>query len=193
MRSSRILLSSACLCLSVIILGSCSACSSAAHETQNASPPAASDKAGDTSPSTDEQAPALDSDVVYNNPDYGFKFELPKTWEGYTVVTETWTGTPLAEGRQSESGPQFLIRSPKWTDAIPTQDTPIMVFTRAQWDALQREEFSVSAAPIPPSELGRNNQYVFALPARYNFAFLPGYEEVADIIDGQPLQTYDMK
>jgi hypothetical protein len=45
----------------------------------------------------------------------------------------------------------------------------------------------VSAAPIPPSELGRNSSYVFALPARYNFAFLPGYEAVDKLLQGKPL------
>ena len=39
-----------------------------------------------------------------------------------------------------------------------------------------------------PKELGRNSKYVFALPARYNFAFPTGFEEVEDILAGNPLQ-----
>ena len=40
-----------------------------------------------------------------------------------------------------------------------------------------------------PSELGRNNRYVFALPARYNYTFPPGYKEVEKILANHPLQT----
>ncbi|MGB8451919.1 MAG: hypothetical protein WCD89_06255 [Anaerocolumna sp.] len=43
------------------------------------------------------------------------------------------------------------------------------------------------SAPINPCELGRNSQYVFALPARYNYAFPEGFEEVEDIIQSAPL------
>jgi hypothetical protein len=35
--------------------------------------------------------------------------------------------------------------------------------------------------------LGVNEKYVFALPARYNYAFPAGYEEVENIIASQPL------
>jgi hypothetical protein len=48
---------------------------------------------------------------------------------------------------------------------------------------------AVSAAPIGPSELGRNTNYVFALPARYNFAYLPGWEEVDETVQHKPLQA----
>ncbi|HWQ71164.1 MAG TPA: hypothetical protein VN370_02480 [Desulfitobacteriaceae bacterium] len=40
-----------------------------------------------------------------------------------------------------------------------------MIFTLAQWNTVQGEELSVGAAPIAPSELGKNSKYVFALPA----------------------------
>ncbi len=63
-----------------------------------------------------------------------------------------------------------------------------MVFTLSQWEAVRNETLSVGAAPIQPSELGRNSTYVFALPARYNFAFPEGYKEVEDIIAGNPLE-----
>jgi hypothetical protein len=62
-----------------------------------------------------------------------------------------------------------------------------MVFTPAQWRSLQRDEFHVSAAPIGPSELGRNRRYVFALPPRFDFAYPTGYEEVEQILSGKPL------
>ena len=64
-----------------------------------------------------------------------------------------------------------------------------MVFTLDQWNSLQQGGFHIGAAPIGPSELGRNNNYVFALPARYNYAFPTGYKEVATILESSPLQA----
>lgn len=64
-----------------------------------------------------------------------------------------------------------------------------MVFTLAEWDLVQQAKLGVGAAPIPPSELGRNATYVFALPARYNYVFPTGYEEVAKILEGNPLKA----
>ena len=65
-----------------------------------------------------------------------------------------------------------------------------MVFTLTQWDSLQQGKFYVSAAPINPSELGRNIKYVFALPARYNYVFPTGWEEVEKILEGNPLKAF---
>ena len=62
-----------------------------------------------------------------------------------------------------------------------------MIFTISQWNALQQDKFHIGAAPIGPSELGRNSRYVFALPARYNFAFPTGYQEVEKILKSNPL------
>lgn len=130
----------------------------------------------------------LSSHVVYKNTQYGFDFILPENWKGYSIANEQWKGTPLDSTQKiAPAGPQVLIRSPKWTKQNPTQDIPIMVFKLQQWQELQQNKFSVSAAPIPPSELGQNSKYVFALPPRYNFAFLPGYQEVEQILQGKPL------
>ena len=65
-----------------------------------------------------------------------------------------------------------------------------MIFTIEQWNELQQEKFHIGAAPIGPMELGRNSKYVFALPARYNFAFLPGFEEVEEILENNPLKAF---
>lgn len=133
-----------------------------------------------------------DTTIIYANNQYGFHFALPKSWQGYTLIADTWSGTDVASGKQTESGPMFSIRHPDWTQKNPKQDIPIMIYTLSQWKAVQNETLSVSAAPIPPSELGRNSTYVFALPARYNFAFPAGYEEVEDIIVGRPLEPTEM-
>lgn len=129
--------------------------------------------------------------IQYKNTQYGFSFTLPKSWENYSVVTDQWQGYLVGEQSDvaPEAGPMIKIRNPHWTADKPWQDIPIMIFTPAQWDKVQKEELSVSAAPIPPSELGRNSKYIFALPARYNYAFPEGFEEVQCIIDDKPLQA----
>jgi len=133
--------------------------------------------------------------IVYENTQYGFTFSLPNTWEGYTIITEEWTGNPLVDTlTKNVVGPTLLIRHPKWTSADPRQDIPIMIFTLAQWESMQNEDYHIGAAPFGPSELGRNSQYVFALPARYNFAFITGYEEIETLIEDNSLQaTEDIK
>jgi hypothetical protein len=133
------------------------------------------------------------SSVSYVNQEYGFSLALPESWKNYTVHTDLWHGTVLgASGTTdvSEQGPLLLIRHPLWTSATPRQDIPVMVFTLSEWGQVSREELSLGAAPIGPSELGRNSRYVFALPARYNFAFLSGFEEVDQIIRGGALRAF---
>lgn len=125
---------------------------------------------------------------IYQNTQYGFSFNLPKSWKGYKIVTDKWIGYDVKSGKISETGPMISIRHPLWTAKKPRQDIPIMVFTLSQWNSLQQEKFHIGAAPIGPSELGRNSRYVFALPARYNYAFLTGYKEVENILIGKPLQ-----
>jgi hypothetical protein len=132
------------------------------------------------------------STVEYRNTQFGFSFSLPASWKGYSIVTDRWQG--YIYGQQgdelAQQGPLISIRYPLWTFANPRQDIPIMVFTFAQWDSLQRNEFHIGAAPIGPSELGRNAQYVFALPARYNFAFSTGWEEVQKILEDHSLRAF---
>ncbi len=146
-----------------------------------------------TSPVTQQTATTAvtTAAVTYQNTRYGFSFNLPDSWKGYSIATDKWEGVSLltsTSGNITETGPIINIRHPLWTSVNPRQDIPVMVFTLAQWASLQKEEFNVGAAPIPPSELGRNTNYVFALPARYNFAFLTGFEEVETILAGNSLQ-----
>ncbi|AHF10249.1 MULTISPECIES: hypothetical protein [Dehalobacter] len=130
--------------------------------------------------------------VIYQNTVYGFDFTLPDSWKGYSIVTEQWEGIAV-DGPQSgqviEMGQLIRIRHPLWTSEQPRQDIPIMIFTLDQWTDLLNEKFSVGAAPMPPSELGRNSRYVLALPARYNYAFPEGFEEVEDILANSPLEA----
>lgn len=138
-------------------------------------------------------SPEATPSTEYKNDEYGFTFSLPDTWQGYSVVMDKWQGLTLSEEQGQKAtleGPKIILRNPKWTEKDPYQDIPIMIFTVSQWDDLLKEKFSVGAAPIPPSELGRNSKYVFALPARYNYAFPTGFEEVQQIIDSHPLKTH---
>lgn len=131
---------------------------------------------------------------VYRNTQFGFGFSLPESWKGYRILTEKWEGRALdsrANGKIVETGLMIKIRHPQWYSQNPRQDIPIMIFTIDQWDALQQEKFHIGAAPMSPRELGRNSKYVFALPARYNYAFPTGYEEVERILDSNPLKTFD--
>ncbi|MBC7462780.1 MAG: hypothetical protein H7227_00795, partial [Actinobacteria bacterium] len=108
----------------------------------------------------------------------------------YSVVNQKWLGYGATSAQAVTSGPQISLRSPLWTASKPRQDIPIMIFTSHQWNALMAENFHIGAAPILPSLLGHNARYVFALPARYNFAFLPGYKEVDKILAAKPLTAF---
>ena len=158
-------------------------------DTANTETASADTTASDASSSV-TQTPAAEDGVVYSNTDYGFEVQLPDSWEGYTIVTDSWNGIALDGDKQGEnvaSGDIIKIRNPKWTEDNPYQDIPVMVFTLDQWDQVSNEKMAVSAAPIPPAKLGSNSKYVFALPARYNYAFPTGFEEVEDIVASNPL------
>ncbi len=132
------------------------------------------------------------SSIVYNNNQYGFNFNLPQSWEEYTIIESEWEGSYIENPQNSETGPMITIRHPQWTLENKRQDIPIMVFKFDQWKEVQQEKLRIGAAPIGPKELGRNEEYVFALPARYNFEFLEGYEEVERIIENNSLQPIEI-
>lgn len=131
------------------------------------------------------------NDNIYRNTQYGFSFSLPTSWQGYSILNDNWKGNLVnAQVNQTVTGPEILIRHPLWTSKDPRQDIPVMIFTLAQWDLIQQEKLSLGAAPVGPSEFGRNTKYVFALPARYNYAFPTGFKEVEKIIENKPFQAF---
>jgi hypothetical protein len=140
------------------------------------------------------QASPKSRSVIYRNAQFGFTFSLPRGWEGYRIVMRSWTGGDpdgrVMVERGVERGPEILIRHPKWTSADPREDIPIMVFTRAQWELVKKEKIVVSAAPFGPSELGSNGRYVFALPPRFDYDELTGFEEVDAIVRSHPLHAF---
>ncbi len=144
----------------------------------------------ETTPPPSETPSENQQEIIYTNTQYGFSFTLPVSWKGYSIVITEWEGNPIGSDTVSEKGPIISIRNPKWTQENPYQDIPIMIFTTIQWNSLQEEKFHIGAAPIGPSELGHNSTYVFALPARYNYAYPSGYEEVEKILEGNPLKAF---
>jgi len=130
------------------------------------------------------------SEVLFQYPERGFAIKLPESWKGYQVESAYWEGIRNEPGTGDvvvESGPMITILHPDSTPENPRQGIPIMVLTVSQWEAMLAQEWHIGAAPVLPMEIGRNSQYVFALPARYNYAFLEGWEEVEDIIWGQAI------
>lgn len=128
-----------------------------------------------------------DSTVEYRNAKYGFFIPLADEWKGYTVLNKTWEGRPIAQGTGNQitaviHGPLIIIRHPEWKTSAPREDMPIMVFTIAEWNLVVGEKVSLGAAPIPPSKLGENSKYILALPARYNYDFKAGWEEVDQLV-----------
>jgi hypothetical protein len=131
-------------------------------------------------------AKTLKTPLAYRSTRYSFCLALPGDWAGFKVLTTRWSGN----GKQRESGPKLVIRNPRWTEKNPYQDIPILVFTSAQWRAIENEEFNVSAAPIGPSELGRNKKYVFALPPRFaGFDDAIGTDEVLELLKQKPFES----
>jgi hypothetical protein len=137
------------------------------------------------------QTTEQETSITYKNTEYGFNFSLPVSWKGYSIIVDKWQGQIIGDTTTTQlEGPKIIIRHPLWTAEVPRQDIPIMVFNLSEWALIEQEKLSVGAAPIGPSELGHNNNYVFALPARYNFAFPVGYEEVDNILQNNPLSVF---
>ncbi len=134
------------------------------------------------------------SSVEYKNIRYGFSIELPETWKGYSVTEDQWTGDTAGDQLGEvhyATGTVVSIHNPKWTlQNMHYQDIPIMVFTIHEWNDLLADKFHIGAAPINPTELGRNNMYVFALPARYNYAYPEGWEEVEKVLEAKTFKTF---
>ncbi len=132
--------------------------------------------------------PALQVDAsTYHNDQFGFSIALPNSWKGYMVNQikediydvsgKTKTNNGVVEGLQL-----IELHHPSETPQNPREVMPIMIFTPAQWAHIQKEEWSVGAAPIPPTLLSQNSKYIMALPARYNYDYKTGWEEVDRLV-----------
>lgn len=131
--------------------------------------------------------------IKYVNRKYGFTFSLPVSWKDYKILEGEWHGGDNngPRGHQVlERGPDITIINPRSNSAGERQDIDIMVFTYAQWDALQQDKFFVTAASIGPSDIGRNKTYVFAFPPRMINDSLDGADEVMKIVQTRRLHAF---
>jgi len=192
MKNSAVKVAAAALAL--LLLGGCAAASPAVTASPTPTEtPAESTESPAPAEATESPAPAATPvAVVYENDQYGFTFALPDSWAGYTIVEDQWEALMVDGDGETITGPKLLIRHPDWMEDEPREDIPILVITLDQWDQLAEGTYHIGASPLEPTELGRNDQYVFALPARYNYDFLEGYEEVAEILEGGALQATDV-
>ncbi|MCX6703695.1 MAG: hypothetical protein NTV02_03340 [Candidatus Zambryskibacteria bacterium] len=112
--------------------------------------------------------------VTYKNNTYGFSLSLPKEWQGYTLVPGSL-----------QFGEVITLRHPLWTKENIYMDVPILIYTIAQWQKWEANNFEgyPTAAPIGPTERGRNARYVFATAPRYNFSYGIGWEAVDTIVE----------
>jgi hypothetical protein len=124
-------------------------------------------------------------DIVYKDTKYGFTFSLPKSWTGYAVVVDKWEGENREKGAP-EGGPMIRIRHPGWTKENRRQDIALMIFSLAQWEAVEQGSFVFGASGVGPSEIGRNRKYVFAILPRFN-PEVAGVREVELILQHGPL------
>lgn len=124
-------------------------------------------------PDTSPQQSLATATTTYTNTAYGFTLTLPPSWDGYTVTTGT---LPF--------GYTVTLRHPLWTNTNPYMDIPILVYPVAQWKKWEATNFEgyPTAAPIGPTERGRNEKYVFATAPRYNYSFATDWETVEEII-----------
>ena len=120
---------------------------------------------------------------TYTNSEYGFKIDLPASWQGYSIMEGNWEGRALDTGDQKYSGVEILIKNLKTTPQQAWQDIPIMVFTHDIWNLVAEEKIAVSAAPIGPAKIGENIKYVFATPPRwYGFTDAIGWQDAVEAV-----------
>lgn len=115
------------------------------------------------------QIDAVEQGEVYKNIDYGFEVTLPSSWKGYEIIMDKWQGADVRDSKIQETGPEITITHPQ--QKTTGQHMPIMIFTLQQWDLISAGKISVSAAPFAPQELGRSDNYVFALEPGYEHYF----------------------
>jgi hypothetical protein len=116
--------------------------------------------------------------VEYHDGKYGLTFWLPADWLGFSVLREEWHAS-----MSPEHGPMIVLRHPQWRTNSPYQDIPIMVFTRNQWTAKNSDYgFYIGAGGIE-YEISHNNDYVFGISSRFNWAdTVTGSEEAGDAV-----------
>ena len=114
--------------------------------------------------------PATSSNsLIYKNDKYGFSMTLPADFMGYKVIE---SAIPY--------GHSVIIRNPLWSNDNKYMDIPVLIYDVKTYNAWIANNFEgyPTAAPIGPTERGRNTNFVFATAPRYNFSYATGFEEV---------------
>ena|ERR1051326_4893335 len=129
----------------------------------------------------------IDLPIRYHNSEYDLTFLLPRSWQGYSVLIQHWDGeiySPATDKTNfARRGPLITLRHPRWQPGAPLQDIPIVIFTRAQWDALHHGKLWPSLfAGGCFDEVWHNRKYVFAMSSRYNWNEFERWQEVAEIV-----------
>ncbi len=111
--------------------------------------------------------------IKYTNNDFGFELTLPISWAGYKVSTGT-----------VDRGQSVTITPTTSVDDNSREFVPILIYPKSVWLAWEKNNFEdyKTAAPIGPTERGRNSDFVFATAPRYNFSFGTGTEAVENIV-----------
>ena len=123
--------------------------------------------------------------IEYVNRKYGFRFDLPASWRGFTIIDQP--------ADREDPTAAVIIRHPRWTEDHQLLDIPIMIFTHRQWRLMEEGKLRVTAAPYDPGEIGRNKKYVFAIPPRFEMDSDPREaetQEVFQILKGHPLHAF---
>ncbi len=111
--------------------------------------------------------------IVYKNTTFDFQITLPTSWNNFKI-----------QSGEIPFGNSIIIIHPDYTEENPRMNIPILVYPIEKWTVWEKNNFEgyPTAAPIGPTERGRNSRFVFATAPRYNFSFLTGFEEVEDIL-----------
>lgn len=121
--------------------------------------------------------------IIYQNKEYGFELDLTDSWKNYSIIVDSWEGRFLDGSEQQIQGPKIIIKNSKDTEVQCWQDLIVLIFNKQEWDMIEQENLSVSAAPIGPQKIGENQNYIFALPPRWvGFTDCLGQDEAQEIM-----------
>ena len=130
-----------------------------------------------------------DLPLRYHDARYNLTFCLPASWREYSVSIQRLEDVRYSPAKDKPiivgHTPMITLRHPQWQADAPYQDIPILVFARAQWDALHHGKLWPSPfAGGTMDELWHNERFVFAMSSRYNAADeVMGWKEAADIVE----------
>jgi hypothetical protein len=123
--------------------------------------------------------------ITFRGAKFDLTVSLPEDWRGYSVLAERWESSKYDPKSDRDMvtarGPILVLRDPRWKSSTPRQDIPILVFTRAQWQAGDDEGIYAGGVIY---EIAHNARYVFARYSRFSADdSVPGAGEAERILD----------